>query len=265
MFENFIDDVLKEQYSLVNVLKNTDKTKLFVYRHKELETRIVKRVIKGDGEAYISLKKLSHPNIANIYDAVADKGEVVILEEFIDGMTVFEYLQDGLFSPLGVKRVVSALCDALSFLHSNNIIHKDIKPENVMIDNNGDVKLIDFDAARIYKLSQSRDTVMLGTTGYAAPEQYGTGQTDERTDIYALGVLMNVMLTGEPPERELYCGKLKRVILKCTQTIPDNRYQNVSELKNSLKQIRTEQPKVIKKFKDKIYRKNHRNCADSTG
>ena len=103
-----------------------------------------------------------------------------------------------------------------------------------MIDSNGNVKLIDFDAARLYKPYQSKDTQAIGTMGYAAPEQYGINQTDERTDIYAIGVLMNVMLTGKPPEIRLYNGRLKRVIVKCTQTIPDNRYQNVKELKRNL-------------------------------
>lgn len=157
-----------------------------------------------------------------------------MLEEYIDGQTISEYLSDDLYTLSGVKSVISSLCDALDFLHSNKIIHKDIKPENVMIDKNGVVKLIDFDSARIYKPYRSEDTKMLGTHGYAAPEQYGLNQTDERTDIYALGVLMNVMLTGEPPERKLYNGKLKNVIIKCTQTIPDKRFQNVNELKKSL-------------------------------
>lgn len=234
MSDNWIDSVLKEQYQLIRVLKNTEKTKIFIYRHKTLGKDIVKRYAEGSGEAFMLLRSLYHPNIANVYDAVRTKDGVIVLEEYIDGQTISDYLQDSLYSPTGVKRIISALCDALDFLHKNKIIHKDIKPENVMIDNSGNVKLIDFDAARVYKHYQSKDTKIIGTTGYAAPEQYGINQTDERTDIYALGVLMNVMLTGENPERKLYNGKLKKVIVKCTQTIPDNRYQNVSELRKSL-------------------------------
>lgn len=232
---NWIDKIISEQYKLVKVLKNTDKTQICVYEHKELGKRLVKRSIEGTGEVYEILRTLSHPNIANVYEAFKSETGVTVLEEYVDGQTVGEYLLDNLYAPSGVKAIITSLCDALNFLHSNKIIHKDIKPENVMIDNNGNVKLIDFDAARIYKPYRSEDTKILGTTGYAAPEQYGLNQTDERTDIYAIGVLMNVMLTCEPPQKKLYNGKLKKVIVKCTQMIPDNRYQSIDELKRNLK------------------------------
>lgn len=234
MEDNWIDGVIKEHYQFVRLLKCTDKTEICVYRHKELGRQIVKRTLYGSAEVYSVLRTLSHPNIANVYDVVCDGTKITVLEEYVDGQTVADYLQTGLYSPSGVRKVISSLCDALDLLHSHQIIHKDIKPENVMIDSNGNVKLIDFDAARIYKLFQSQDTQAIGTMGYAAPEQYGINQTDERTDIYAIGVLMNVMLTGQPPEIRLYNGRLKRVIVKCTQTIPDNRYQNVKELKRNL-------------------------------
>ena len=234
MEEIWIDKVFDEQYRLVKVLKNTEKTNICVFEHKELGKRLVKRSVMGTGDVYFALRSLFHPNIANVYEVFKNKTGVMVLEEYIDGQTISEYLADSLYSPDGVKAVIRSLCDALDFLHSHKIIHKDIKPENVMIDNNGNVKLIDFDAARVYKHYQSKDTQIIGTTGYAAPEQYGINQTDERTDIYALGVLMNVMLTGEVPERKLYNGKLKKVIVKCTQTIPDNRYQNVKKLKRNL-------------------------------
>lgn len=234
MYNNWIDNVLKEQYTFVKVLKNTEKKQICVFKHKELKKRLIKRSIEGSGEVFFVLRSLFHPNISNVYEVFKGETGITVLEEYIDGQTIYDYLQDNLYSPTGVRYIISELCNALNFLHSNKIIHKDIKPENIMIDNNGVVKLIDFDSARIYKPYQSEDTKMLGTHGYAAPEQYGLNQTDERTDIYSLGVLMNVMLTGEPPERKLYNGKLKKVIVKCTQTIPDNRYQNVIELKKSL-------------------------------
>ncbi len=234
MEKTWIDKVLNDQYQFVKELKHTEKTQICVFEHKELGKRLIKRSLEGTGDVYFVLRTLSHPNISNVYEAFKSETGVTVLEEYIDGQTISEYLSDDLYTPSGVKSVIKSLCDALDFLHSNKIIHKDIKPENVMIDNNGNVKLIDFDAARIYKHYQSKDTKIIGTTGYAAPEQYGLNQTDKRTDIYALGVLMNVMLTGEPPERKLYNGKLKKVIVKCTQTIPDNRYQSVKELKKNL-------------------------------
>lgn len=234
MEQIWIDKVINEEYIFVKELKKTEKSKVCVFLHKQLGKRIIKRTLKNYGEVYSVLKNLSHPNIANVYDVFRNENETIVLEEYIDGLTISEYLVDNLYSLKGVKAIISSLCDALEFLHSHKIIHKDIKPENIMIDNDGNVKLIDFDASRIYKYYQNSDTQIIGTTGYAAPEQYGTNQTDERTDIYSLGVLMNVMLTGQPPERKIYNGKLKKVIVKCTQTIPDNRYQSVAELKKNL-------------------------------
>ena len=198
----------------------------------------MKRSFVGTGEVYYILRKFNHPNISQIYDVIRDNDKIIVLEEFINGETISEYLESDLFSPDGVVKIISSLCDALDFLHSHKIIHKDIKPENVMIDNSGNVKLIDFDSSRVYKPFKSNDTVFMGTIGYAPPEQYGMNCTDERSDIYALGVLMNVMLTGKVPESKLYDGKFRKIIEKCTQTVPNNRYQNVKQIKRVLKLIK---------------------------
>ena len=111
------------------------------------------------------------------------------------------------------------------------VICRDLKAENVILTNEGEVKLIDFDIARIYQPGKSKDTVMMGTQGYAAPEQFGFGQTDARTDIYALGVLLNYMLVRDFPMEKLTEGKFKTIVLKCTKINPEDRYQNVDELK----------------------------------
>jgi serine/threonine protein kinase len=114
-------------------------------------------------------------------------------------------------------------------------VHLDIKPENVMIDNNGTVKLIDYSAAKLYKSHRTQDTQLLGTAGYAAPEQFGITQSDGRVDIYALGILMNVMLTGEHPSKAFYKkGRLKKIIEKCTRIDPNRRYQKIKDLKKAL-------------------------------
>ena len=94
--------------------------------------------------------------------------------------------------------------------------------------------LIDFDASRIIKPEGTADTVVLGTTGYAAPEQFGLSQTDGRADIYSLGVLLNVMLTGQHPSRQLTAGHAGRVVQRCTMTSPEQRYHSVQELREAL-------------------------------
>ena len=155
-------------------------------------------------------------------------------EEYIEGQTITEVMEIGLFEPIGVIRVMDSLCGALCVLHSKSIIHRDIKPENVMVDKAGTVKLIDFNAARIFKPHQSEDTRFMGTLGYVAPEQFLMKQTDERADIYALGILMNVMLTGKYPSKRLYKGRLTKVIQKCTRQDPDKRYKNIVDLWDSV-------------------------------
>ena len=187
MEDNWIDTVINEQYQFVRLLKRTDKTEICVFRHKELGKQIVKRTLKGSGEVYFALRTLSHPNIANVYDVVKTETGVTVLEEYVDGQTVADYLQTGLYSPSGVGKVISSLCDALDLLHSHQIIHKDIKPENVMIDSGGNVKLIDFDAARLYKPYQSKDTQAIGTMGYAAPEQYGINHSSAGAELDLVG------------------------------------------------------------------------------
>ena len=103
-----------------------------------------------------------------------------------------------------------------------------------MILRGSDAVLIDFDASRIVKPERTADTVVLGTTGYAAPEQFGLSQTDGRADIYSLGVLLNVMLTGEHPSRKLAEGKAGRIVRRCTMMNPDQRCRSVLELREAL-------------------------------
>ena len=129
--------------------------------------------------------------------------------------------------------MIIQLCRALWVLHSMGAVHRDVKPENVIL-RGADAVLIDFDAARLHKPEQEADTQILGTVGFAAPEQYGLSQSDQRTDIYSLGILMNVMLTGEHPSRALAKGHLGQVVERCTQVNPKKRYQNVLGLMQAL-------------------------------
>ena len=110
-----------------------------------------------------------------------------------------------LLPPEEARRITKELCQGLWVLHSMGAVHRDIKPENVIL-RGSEAVLIDFDASRLYKDESDGDTRILGTTGYAAPEQYGITQSDQRADIYSLGVLLNIMITGEHPSKKLASG-----------------------------------------------------------
>ena len=178
--------------------------------------------------------ELKCDNLPIIYEVVHGDGGAIVMEEYISGMTRGDVLQSGLYTENGVREIIRQVCKGLGMLHYYGIIHRDIKPDNVMISEKGQVKLIDFNASRIYKKDENRDTRILGTTGYAAPEQYGLSQTDPRTDIYALGVLINIMLTGEHPSKVLCKGKFRKIVKKAVNINPDDRYQSCQELMESL-------------------------------
>lgn len=231
----WLEKVLKEQYRFITCLRKTEKNEIVVLEHKTLHKRIIKRTFIGNPEVYRKLLTLKHKNMPEILEVAEFEDKVLVLEEYIDGITLLDAINESHYNEKMVKELVMDLCDILSFIHSYNIIHRDIKPENIMIENGTQtLKLIDFDSARIYKKYYPRDTEYLGTVGYAAPEQYG-GVSDARTDIKQVGEFMKVMLTGETSDKIPYSGELADVIAKCIHISPDKRFQTAEELKRSLK------------------------------
>lgn len=229
-----MEEILNAQYTVVKVFKQSEDKSIVLLRHKVLQKELVCRKCRGNAAVYNILRATDFRNLPAVYAVFGEEPQITVLEEYIRGMTVSDLLMRGLYSEKGVKTVVKSICDALTVLHNRGIVHRDIKPENIMITDRGTVKLMDFDAARLYKIGQSGDTKIIGTQGYAAPEQLGLAQTDARTDIFAVGVLMNVMLTGEHPSKKMYQGKLSKVIEKCIQIDPQKRYASAAELKKAL-------------------------------
>lgn len=155
------------------------------------------------------LARLSHPNIVRVSDYFQDGERHYMIMEFIQGRTLEEML-DEQTEPFPEEQVLAwaeQLCDVLGYLHSQNpkIIYRDLKPGNVMVlDGTDTVKLIDFGIARFYKPGKQKDTIELGTPGYAPPEQHGKGQTDERSDLYALGAMLHHLLSLRDPTQHLF-------------------------------------------------------------
>ena len=232
-FNDFFNE-LKSQFEIVKYLSDKPNSKVLLLKHKKLGKKMIFRKYRNSQEAYIFLKSISFINFPKIYDTRELDDCFIVFEEYIDGITVAEVLESGLYTYIGAKKVISSVCDALKILHNNGFIHRDIKPQNIIISNDGTVKLIDFNISRKYKSEANNDTATLGTIGYASPEQIGISQTSAATDIYAIGVLLNVMLTGKHPSEYLCKGKARKIILRCTQISPEKRFENVEKLKNML-------------------------------
>lgn len=160
---------IDQEYAVIRVLKESPRGSVRLIRHKALGTRLILRRFQGSGEVYRQLMGYVCGNLPQIYETAEQDGEVLVLEEFIEGDTLGFLLEEALFSPRETREVVLQLCRALWVLHSMAAVHRDIKPENVILRGRGAV-LIDFDAARLHKPKYEADTQILGTTGFAAPE-----------------------------------------------------------------------------------------------
>ena len=224
---------VQNEYTCVHILKQDDRKKVSILRHKTRCMPYVFRCYEGSAEVYRKLLPLSCPHLPQIMEVAELDGKTAVLEEYVQGDTLHFLLEGGNLSAKKAKDIMIQLCRGLSVLHSLGAVHRDIKPENVILRGN-EVVLIDFDASRIFKAEQAEDTVILGTVGFAAPEQYGMSQSDERADIYSMGVLLNVMLTGKHPSKELAPGRMGRIVSRCTMINPKERYKNVKSLMEAL-------------------------------
>ncbi len=221
-----------------------------------------------------SAAKLSHPNIVNLYDVVVQDNEYYIVMEYVDGPTLKDIILER--APLPVEEVVditNQICTALEHAHEHHIIHRDIKPHNILLTKNGVVKVADFGIARAVTgdtITDFQATTVLGSVHYISPEQARGGATDVKSDIYSLGIVMYEMLTNRLPfsgdspvsvalkhlrERFVDPREINRkipqsvenVTLKCLVKSPDMRYQNMSAVRADLAQALSHQnvPKFI--------------------
>lgn len=240
-----MEDLHKEYtlslYNNLTALNNSPKSNVYLAKNQINGKVFIKKELKTyNMEVYTALRTISHKNTPKVFEAIEMDGTLTVIEEFINGFTLQEILDiEGSLTEERVARYILDLCSILDLLHNriSPIIHRDIKPSNIIISNDGVLKLIDFDVSRIYREDGERDTQILGTKGYASPEQFGFDQTDCRSDIYSLGILMNVLLTGKHPKEEKSSGKLHSIIEKCTYIAAEKRYASVNALKDDLLDI----------------------------
>ena len=197
------------------------------------------------------LARLSHPNIVAIHDFGQANGFFYLLMEFVDGVNLRQAMKVGRFTPAQALSIVPKICEALQFAHNEGILHRDVKPENILLDTKGRVKIADFGIAKLLgephtDASLTGSGTVLGTPHYMAPEQLEkSGEVDQRADIYSLGVVFYEMLTGElplgrfqPPSAKVQMDvRLDEVVLHALEKEPARRYQQVSQVKTAVETI----------------------------
>lgn len=185
---------------------------------------------------------MEHPieHTPKIYEMVEDRNLLILIEEYIPGDTLQDLIdQTGILAESTVIDISIQLCKILESFHKCQppIVNRDIKPSNIKLTSDGIVKLLDMNAAKRYNGESQKDTVLIGTQGYAAPEQYGFGSSSVLTDVYSVGVLMNVLLTGELSGGHIASSRLRYIISKCTELSPKSRYQSVAALRITLESL----------------------------
>ncbi len=276
-----IGTVIEGKYEILKLIGKGGMSQVYLAMDNNLNKQwaikeIVKEARNRNNEVIVQsaiaeanmMKKLDHPCLPRIVDIINRDNVIYVVMDYIEGEPLSKVLQqDGAQPQEVVLEWAESLCGVLEYLHSQNppIIYRDMKPANVMLQPNGNVKLIDFGIAREYKEQNLEDTVSLGTKGYAAPEQFGgRGQTDARTDIYCLGVTLYHLLTGQnpcDPPYELYpirqwnpnlSAGLENIIIKCTQLNPADRFSSCAELLYALRHLDESDEGYRKKQKRKI-------------
>ncbi len=231
-------------------------------RQKTLERLVAIKVLAGEWEGRTdfagrfareakTLAQLSHPNIVTIHDFGETDGLFYLVMEYVDGVNLRELLGDGRMEPEQALAIVPPVCDALEYAHAKGIVHRDIKPENLLLDRDGRVKIADFGIASLVGAVGERS----GTPPYMAPEQQQQGRVDRRADIYALGVVLYEMLTGEQPGKEVVAPsqkvridvRLDEVVLRALEKDPELRFQAASVMKTQVETITGEAATPLRK------------------
>lgn len=264
-----IGSVVDGKYKILNKIGQGGMSIVYLAMNERANKSWAIKEVRKDGSADFEvikqsqivetnlLKKLNHPNLPSIIDVIDQKDSFLIVMDYIEGNPLSDALKERKSLPCeDVIEWAKQLCDVLEYLHTRKpaIIYRDMKPSNIMLKPDGSVMLIDFGIAREFKEHNVEDTSCLGTRGYAAPEQFGgQGQTDARTDIYCLGATIYHLLTGHNPSDppyEMYpirhwnpsfSSGLEKIILKCTQKNPDDRYQSCAELLYALEHYEEEE------------------------
>ncbi len=240
-----MDEFISGAYAVVCLFKEDGPRRTYLLERRDAPWRrfVCKEAPGEDGDLlrqeYEILRSL--PDGPGTLTLREEGGVCRLLRDYVPGVTLAELIRrDGALSPPETAALGIKLCGALGALHAMTppVIHRDLKPENILLTETGRVRLIDFGAARTYKPGRDGDTAYLGTKGYAAPEQYGSGQTDVRTDIFALGRVLTYALAGDhadtPPALPGRDRALGRILSRCCAYDPARRWPDAAKLQKAL-------------------------------
>lgn len=215
-----------------------EEHEVYLVRNEDTGIICVKKTLRTyNMDVYKRVSGANIRGIPKIYEMSEKDDVLTVIEEYIPGRTVYDMINSaGSIPEDTVRDIAVKLCDILIALHRLNppVIHRDIKPSNVIITTEGSVYLLDLNAAKLEDANKGEDTVMLGTYGYAAPEQFGFGSSTVQTDIYAIGMLMNTMLLGEYSKDVADKTVIAKVIRKCLMLKPEERYSSVKDLRAAI-------------------------------
>lgn len=216
-----------------NIAVLNEEHKVYLVQHQDNKNIFVKKKLDVyNTSIYQHLQMSPIEGIPKIVELYEEDSSLTIIEEYISGETLQEKINKCSLHENDIICYIKNLCNTLFKLHSLNppIIHRDIKPSNIIITPNNRVILLDFNAAKHFTDTKSSDTILLGTKGYAAPEQYGFGYSTQQTDIYAIGILLKELISSLCTPTT----KFNNIIEKCTQINPSDRFLSVYDLSKKL-------------------------------
>ena len=241
---------LTEAFEPVSCIASDEKGEIFVVTRKADGAKDILRISKGEGAEdakaeHEILSRLCDGRIPKALALFEEEGVSYLVREYMEGQTLKEYVKaHGAVPEKELIGIALDICGILSYLHGQTppVIHRDIKPENIIIAPDGAIKLVDFGIARTHRADATSDTVAIGTRPYMAPEQFGGAQTDRRSDLYALGVVMIYLATLRHDRTNIAqrfpYARLSGVVARLTRADPENRFQNAEELRRALLRAR---------------------------
>ena len=230
-----IEDYYLKKYEQLKVLADTNKCKTLLMRNVDTGQLVVKKIMhKAAFDIYKGLKEIKNKNLVRVYECFIQGDECVAIEDYVNGKRFDDYYQGNRLTLQEAVTRAEELCNGLKAIHEKGIVHRDIQPKNIIISNEGTLKIIDFDISRKENHEKSKDTELLGTVGYAAPEQYGFSQTSNRSDIYSVGVVLKEFFENQGLLSNEY---LEEIVNKCMEIDPKNRFSDVNELMVELSKV----------------------------